>query len=353
MKKTLLAGLAVGLLMAGTAVAAPYSETLLGTADDGNFAALSAGGSYTLIFDLTAAGGNGYQPGTYNPITSAALTLYFSDTDFGVPDTVRISAGLLDGNKLIAQKTFDLGLFVPATYKTLSVTAHDKTLEGYTTNGICVGGNCGDYVMSNVKDTSDDVYKWTKSGQTAVYSHTRPSGSGWSSNNVCTSQCDNYLPQLDTSDDKYKWVKTGHTTYYQHDKPSSPSGYSSDMVCTANCDNYQMNTLNDEYVWTKEVVDVASHSDRTKADVTLDLVDFLSFLQDGAFTSVVLAPDFSGGSNGYNNNIRLDEAYLVAQTTPFDPPANAPVPEPGTMVLLGIGILSLAVCGKRKINKDA
>jgi hypothetical protein len=31
----------------------------------------------------------------------------------------------------------------------------------------------------------------------------------------------------------------------------------------------------------------------------------------------------------------------------------APVPEPGTMMLLGIGMLGLAVYGKRRMNKEA
>jgi hypothetical protein len=30
-----------------------------------------------------------------------------------------------------------------------------------------------------------------------------------------------------------------------------------------------------------------------------------------------------------------------------------PVPEPGTMMLLGIGMLGLAVYGKRRMNKEA
>jgi hypothetical protein len=343
MKKSLLAGLAVGLLMAGTAIAAPYSETLLGTADDSNFVDIGAGGSHNLIFDLTAAG-IGYQPGTYNPITSAALTLYFSDTDAGVQDTAKISAGLYDGNALIAERTFDLGLFVDATYKTLTTTAHEGPL-GYNTNNVCVA-NCDD----NQKDTSDDKYKWVKSGHTTYYQHSKPS-SGYSSDMVCTANCDNYLK--DTSDDKYKWTKQNHTTLYQHNPPSE-SGYNSDMVCTANCDNYLKDTTNDQYLWTKEVVDVPSHSDRTKADVTLNLVDFLSYLQDGTFTSIVLAPVITG----FNNNIRLDEAYLVAQSSPFAPPPppeppSAPVPEPGTMMLLGIGLGGLAIFGKRRMNKEA
>lgn len=33
--------------------------------------------------------------------------------------------------------------------------------------------------------------------------------------------------------------------------------------------------------------------------------------------------------------------------------ASAPVPEPGTMILLGFGMLGLAVYGKRRLNKEA
>jgi hypothetical protein len=31
----------------------------------------------------------------------------------------------------------------------------------------------------------------------------------------------------------------------------------------------------------------------------------------------------------------------------------APVPEPGTMMLLGIGMVGLAIFGKRRMNKEA
>jgi hypothetical protein len=42
---------------------------------------------------------------------------------------------------------------------------------------------------------------------------------------------------------------------------------------------------------------------------------------------------------------------LSATATSFDPPAA--VPEPGTMMLLGMGMLGLAVYGKRRMNKEA
>ncbi len=45
-----------------------------------------------------------------------------------------------------------------------------------------------------------------------------------------------------------------------------------------------------------------------------------------------------GGATGYNINVSGDAA---------------PVPEPGTMVLLGAGMLGLAVFGKRRMNKEA
>jgi hypothetical protein len=61
---------------------------------------------------------------------------------------------------------------------------------------------------------------------------------------------------------------------------------------------------------------------------------------------------FDTGSNsaGYISEAHIqgigsDSAWITEGTTP--------VPEPGTMVLFGIGMLGLAVYGKRRMNKEA
>lgn len=49
---------------------------------------------------------------------------------------------------------------------------------------------------------------------------------------------------------------------------------------------------------------------------------------------------YGGGDHDYNDMVLMVESV-------------APVPEPGTMMLLGIGMLGLAVYGKRRMNKEA
>lgn len=49
---------------------------------------------------------------------------------------------------------------------------------------------------------------------------------------------------------------------------------------------------------------------------------------------------YGGGDHDYNDMVLMVESV-------------APVPEPGTMVLLGFGMLGLAIYGKRRMNKEA
>jgi hypothetical protein len=88
-------------------------------------------------------------------------------------------------------------------------------------------------------------------------------------------------------------------------------------------------------------------------------------------TGGVYSYDFSMTSQSYSGNIlgRLDlwadgrlgvfvsacygDFYLTAsQLTAYGDNGTAPVPEPGTMVLLGFGLLGLAIYGKRRMNKE-
>ena len=89
-------------------------------------------------------------------------------------------------------------------------------------------------------------------------------------------------------------------------------------------------------------------------------------------TGGVYSYDFTLTSANYSGDIvgRLDlwydgtlgvfisscfgDFYLAAsQLTAYGDNGSAPVPEPGTMVLLGFGMLGLAIYGKRRMNKDS
>lgn len=73
-----------------------------------------------------------------------------------------------------------------------------------------------------------------------------------------------------------------------------------------------------------------------------------------------LAPEFSQMVNAKNfffwfaeDSMGNDEFRLYSASLSVDGQAVAPVPEPGTMMLLGIGMLGLAAYGKRRMNKEA
>ena len=80
----------------------------------------------------------------------------------------------------------------------------------------------------------------------------------------------------------------------------------------------------------------------TSADVTMtgNLLGRLDLWADGRL-GVLVSADFG------------DFFLASSQLTAYGDNGSAPVPEPGTMVLLGFGMLGLAIYGKRRMNKDA
>lgn len=75
----------------------------------------------------------------------------------------------------------------------------------------------------------------------------------------------------------------------------------------------------------------------------------------GAFSGTATDPLNFGpiwNSNVYSLTLEAIINQTGASTTSFDAQLT-PVPEPGTMMLLGFGMLGLAVYGKRRMNKEA
>ena len=107
-----------------------------------------------------------------------------------------------------------------------------------------------------------------------------------------------------------------------------------------------------------------------KADIggtTMGTVKYKTYLDSGnnPFGTSTLLTDatyqtgpFSGSaasgllslSGLYSLTQEIDITHAYAGVTSFDA-AIAPVPEPGTMVLLGVGLLGLAIYGKRRMNR--
>lgn len=77
---------------------------------------------------------------------------------------------------------------------------------------------------------------------------------------------------------------------------------------------------------------------------------------DSVFVNTTWAGFYTDGGNAGVGTFRSDTGWSSPYYTPaieFNTVDSAPVPEPGTMMLLGMGMLGLAVYGKRKINKQA
>lgn len=70
-------------------------------------------------------------------------------------------------------------------------------------------------------------------------------------------------------------------------------------------------------------------------------------IQD-AWAVVDLAGMFGGNLNEFLNNFDVNNGKISHVTTGD---SNTPVPEPGTMMLLGVGVFGLAIFGKRRMNK--
>lgn len=122
MKKVISALAFAGILgVAGAASASiMYTDSFYGSVNDNNYVDLWENQSVTLNFDITD---NGYDPSTQQ-ITGAALGFTIASSD-SADETVRITAGVYDGNVMLYQQEFDLGDFwsnLFGIYKTASIS---------------------------------------------------------------------------------------------------------------------------------------------------------------------------------------------------------------------------------------
>jgi hypothetical protein len=112
--------------------------------------------------------------------------------------------------------------------------------------------------------------------------------------------------------------------------------------------------------WWAKVGDQKVKLSRTKRSWGTDTIDLTdAFMNSGDATSAFLAEDLvvafwdkkavKGGVNG----MKIDSLVLTINYQDDDTPANggpAPVPEPGTMALLGVGLVALGGAVRKKLS---
>ncbi len=121
-------------------------ENFFGTGHDDDFLSLLEGQQVVLHFDLNDTNDPvlhpfpttdeyGYDPATMR-MTGGVLEFTFFDDD-GDSDTVEISAGYYDGDRLIKRKIYNLGgPWFPEKYVTLQVDLEDEGLLDYLQDGL-------------------------------------------------------------------------------------------------------------------------------------------------------------------------------------------------------------------------
>ena len=79
--------------------------------------------------------------------------------------------------------------------------------------------------------------------------------------------------------------------------------------------------------------------------IDLAVAGVLDQLQDGNITAFAIAP--VGGPSGVANTFSIENVTLAGNTVD----APAPIPEPATMFLIGLGLVGLAGFGRKKLKK--
>lgn len=138
--------------------------------------------------------------------------------------------------------------------------------------------------------------------------------------------------------DAYKTIIPAVTETYPIAAHCSDSRYPTQSACKAHEKHWSAATTGTRTITPSSSTDYAL--------VNFDNVVTQTFGNTGSYT--LTFNDINGikTDGTYNLTATID---LISDVTP----EVAPVPEPGTMILLGIGLGGLAIFGKRRMNKEA